>query len=168
MGWLTKLATGNPMLIVWIAAGAMALGAATGGGLAWTYQGARLDALQARYDSFVAQTKILGEQAQKDAKDKENADKLNKERTDHAHKTAVDKLNADLARLRAQSRTGGGGLSTPPAFANSPDRVSFDRTEFNSALRSLDADLLEIIGEGAKAVVDLDAAKNWANNRPTQ
>lgn len=70
MSWLIKLAggvTGNPMLLIWIAAGAFGLGALTGAVPAWKVQGWRLDAVQARFDGFVGQTELIGKQAEKEA-----------------------------------------------------------------------------------------------------
>ena len=42
MTWLLKLATGNPLLILWVAGGIFLVGLTVGGGVAWTLQGWRL------------------------------------------------------------------------------------------------------------------------------
>lgn len=87
MGWLTKLAggiTGNPMLLVWLTAGALALGTVSGGGVAWKVQGWRLDAVQAEFDHFRDVTKLIGEQAQKEAKDTNDLHQKTLEDVSHA------------------------------------------------------------------------------------
>ena len=63
MRWLAETFVGNWMVYAVV----FALGVGVGAVPAWKYQGERLEAVQVRYDSFVAQTKIIGEQAKKDA-----------------------------------------------------------------------------------------------------
>ena len=72
MGWLLKLATGNPITLLWIA-GAIAVAAgAAGGATAWKVQGYRLDAAKAEYatlktDVNAAQKVHEAEDAKKEA-----------------------------------------------------------------------------------------------------
>jgi len=54
-----KLIVGNP----WALVALFALGLSSGAGGAWWVQGWRLDALQGKYDGFVATVKAEGEAA---------------------------------------------------------------------------------------------------------
>jgi len=78
MNWLLARIMNNPMVIVYVATLCFAAGLASGAIPAWKYQGALKDAVQAHYDSFVAQTKTIGEQAAKAAKklDEEHAKEM--------------------------------------------------------------------------------------------
>jgi hypothetical protein len=83
MSWLLGKITGNPMLLLWIAGVAFLAGVASGGGTAWKVQGWRLEAVQSKFDGFVATVKAQGEAAEEDAKRIEAQQKANlKEITD--------------------------------------------------------------------------------------
>ena len=88
---------GNPALLLWIAAGAFVLGLTTGTGGAWWVQGLRLDAVQAKYDGFVATTKAQGEAAKKLADAQTAEDKRKKESSDHEYETRIASLTADVS-----------------------------------------------------------------------
>lgn len=134
---------------------------ATGFGSAWTLQGWRLDALQAKYDGFVSTTKALGEAAATAADLKAKTDIKTKERADRENKTAIAILRTDIKRMR-DVRAGGGGLSAPTPTAGSFDKTCFDPSKFAAALRKLDEGVLGIIESGSEAIIDLDTAKSWA------
>jgi hypothetical protein len=77
MSWLLGKITGNPMLLLWIAGVAFLAGVASGGGAAWKVQGWRLEAVQSKFDGFVATVKAQGEAAEEDAKRIEAQQKAN-------------------------------------------------------------------------------------------
>lgn len=106
MGWIAKLAgsvTGNPMFLIWLTAAVLALSAAIGGRVAWEVQGWRLDALQARYDGFVAQTKTIGEQAEIKAEETNDLHQKTLEDVSHAweKELPIARNNAVAAYLAA-------------------------------------------------------------------
>jgi len=164
IGWLLKLATGNPVTLLWIGGGLFAAGLLMGGGSAWTVQGWRLDSAKTKYDLFVAQVKAVGDAQEAAAKLK-----------DAENKTRMEKANAENARTRSalavalnglrNASSRGGGLSSPAPSAASPARTCFDPAKLDSALRKLDAGILGIVEVGSGAMIDLDSAKTWAQMR---
>jgi hypothetical protein len=153
--------TGNPMLLLWIALGAFAAGVVSGGGVAWTVQGWRLDAVQAKFDGFVASTKAQGEAAQTLKAAQEKKDKLNKEQTDAETKRTLTTLRADVKRMR-DARARSGFVPSTASAAGSPDRACFDRAQLESAIRVLDSEVSGLVEQGSEAVTKLDFAKAWA------
>ena len=164
MTWLLGKITGNPMALLWLVLAACAFGAVSGGTAAWTYQGARLDAVKAEYKGFVAVTEALGKAAKTKAEAQKAIDALNKETTDANYLQNLADLRTDNKRLR-DSRTSGGGLRAPSAPPGSPNRICFDQAQLDRALRVFDEGLLGIVESGGSAVIGLDAAKTWARNR---
>ena len=158
IGKLLDLITGNATAAIAVAC---ALAGAAG---AWTIQGWRMDALQARFDGFVAQTKIIGEQAQKEADAIKTADEKRKEVADHENKSTRNALLADIKRLRDSSARSG-NLSSPTPSTGSPDKTCFDPAKLDLALRNLDQGILGIVESGSEAVIDLDTAKAWAASK---
>ena len=132
--------------------------------LAWTIQGWRLDAANAKYDKFVIQTEALGKEAERKAEAQRLNDIKRKEQADAENKHTIDSLRADNKRLRNERAA---GSYVPPAGpgASRPDLACFDRTELESALRQLDEEVSGLIGEGAEAVGDLNTAKTWAQKQ---
>lgn len=157
MTWLLGKVIGNPLLIVWIAIGAFV----AGGVGAWKVQGWRLDAVKAEHQSFVAQTKTLGEAAQKAADATKAADKSRKEQADAENKRTLDTLRTDNKRLR-NARAGSNFLPAAAPGAARPDRACFDRAEFERALQRFDNGTTAIVGEGDEARVGLNSSKSWA------
>lgn len=82
----------------------------------------------------------------------------NKERSDEEYSRKRAALERDLDRLRRRADL----VPGTPASTSRPDLVAFDRAEFNRALREYRSGMDQIVGEGAKAVVDLDVSKDWA------
>ena len=152
---------GNPALILWIAAGAFVLGLSSGAGGAWWVQGLRLDALQAKYDGFVATTKAEGEAAKKLADAKAAEDKRKKESSDHEYEIRIAALTADVGRLR-DARARSSYVPAAPAGSRSPGLACFDRADLESALRRLDAGVSGLIAEGDADAVGLNVARSWA------
>lgn len=165
MTWLLGKVVGNPLLLIWIAAGAFAFGLASGGGTAWTVQGWRLGKVKAEYAGFVATTKVTGDAAKKASDLQTATDKRIKEQADNENKRTLAALRADVKRLR-DANTSGGGLSAPSPTAESPTRTCFDPAKLSAALRSLDEGILGIVESGSEAAVNLDTARAWAQGRP--
>src|SRR3990167_4177813 len=63
IGWPLKIATGNPVTLLWICGGIFAVGLAIGGGSAWTVQGWRIEANESKWQTREAQ--INAESAKK-------------------------------------------------------------------------------------------------------
>lgn len=164
MNWLLGKITANPMLILWVALGAFAFGAASGGCAAWTVQGWRIDAVQAKFDGFVATTKALGDAAEKEKAGKIAADKLNKERSDNENARTLYALRADIKRLR-DSNASRNFVPASGSASLRPDRACFDRIQLEHALRGFAIEAQGISDEGSKAVIDLNTAKTWAGGR---
>lgn len=161
MNRLVGLITGNPTLLLWLALGSFALGLASGAGGAWTVQGWRLDAVQAKFDGFVTITKAQGEAAEKLAKAKADEDKRNKERVDREYQTTIAGLAADVKRLR-DDRARSGYVPAAPAGSRSPDLACFDRAELEQALRRFDEEVTGLFAEGDADAVGLNVARSWA------
>ena len=149
-------------LAAWGALGTLLVVGALSG--ACYIQTSRLASLRAEYEAFKGGVEALGRAAKKAAAEKEAADKLRKEQADALHLKAVDALNADIRRLRSDSARGR-RLPLPSTITAGTSRTCFDSDRLIAAIRGLDENLLGIVEVGAKAVVDLDAAKNWAQRR---
>lgn len=158
---------GNPAVLLWLVVGSFGLGIASGGIPAWKYQGARLDALQARYDGFAAATKAEGEKAAISAYSIKKADEKRKEVADHENAATLAALRTDNKRLR-ESRARGGYLPAAPSGASRPDRATFDRAELESAIRVFDSAVSGLVEKGDEARVKLDTARNWDAGRLAQ
>ena len=148
---------GNPALILWIAAGAFVSGA----GGAWWVQGLRLDAVQAKYDGFVATTKAQGEAAKKLADAQAAEDKRKKESSDHEYETTIASLRADVKRMR-DARSGSRFVPAAPAGSRNPGIACFDRAELERTLQQFDEAITGLIAEGDADAVGLNTARAWA------
>ena len=111
--------TNNPAVLGYVALACFAIGLTAGAVPAWKYQGARLDALQAKYTSFVAQTKAEGEAAQKDkirieAEHQTNLEVIRNEYNDklpQVRNNAVRNYLATHTGMSVNKNTSGGSLS---------------------------------------------------------
>ena len=105
-------------------------------GIAVKVQTSRLDAVKAEYAQFKGGIEALGKAAELAAKAKEAADKENKEKADAQNA----KTKADLAGVYAayrslrDQRARGSLLPEAAPGSASPDRITFDRAGFDSAL----------------------------------
>ncbi len=160
MNWLLGKIVGNPAVLLAIVLAAFL----AGGSAAWTIQGWRLDAVQSRFDGFVATVKAKGEAAQTLKLAQEKQDKLNKEQTDAEAKRSLDRLRADNKRLR-DARAGSRAVPSSASTPGDPDRACFDRTQLESAVQLLDSEVSGLVEQGSEAVVKLNAAKTWALRR---
>lgn len=105
-------------------------------------------------------------------------DQLNKERVDHEYEDALDVLSDRIAALVGRlsgNDPRGSLLPAAGAGAKDPDRIAFDRAELDRTLlearrraRANLAGAAELVGEGAAAVVGLDAARRWNVERERQ
>lgn len=133
----------------------------TGMGVAIKIQTNRLATMTDKYNTFVATTKVIGEQAAKEAKKRTDADKLAKEKSDAEQKTLMD-ANIALGKRLRNTRAGNSYLPPATPTARNPDAVCFDRTKFESATRQLDAEVSGIVEIGDSARIGLDTSKQWA------
>lgn len=154
------------MLLVWIAAGALALGVASGGGLAWKVRGWQVEAVKAKFDGFVTATKAEGEKVAIAELAITKADERRKEQADHEIITTLAYLRTDNQRMR-DARSSGSYLPQDSGTAGSPQRITFDRPLLESAIRLLDSEVSGIVEKGDEARVKLDTAKRWAQDPAT-
>lgn len=154
----------NPTLLLWLALGAFCFGVASGGSGAWWLQGLRLNAVQAKFDGFVATVKAQGEAAQKIADAKVAEDKRKKESSDHEYQITIAGLAADVKRLR-DARARSGYLSPAGPGARRPELACFDRAELERTLQQFDNGLSGLVAEGDAAAVGLNTARRWNLSR---
>jgi hypothetical protein len=178
MSWLLKLATGNPVTLLWIAGAIAVASAAVGASGAWTVQGFRLDAARADYAAFKTQVKAAGDVQNVKAKAEDATNQQRKEKADVQNTEAKRSLAATYTAARKlrvdRAGAGSGFLPAAPAGAPDPARTCFDRAALDRGLAEADAVLQigaeEILQRGDAAVVDLNTAKAWAQApeaRPT-
>jgi hypothetical protein len=127
------------------------------------FQTHRLHKEQKAFTQFQADVKAAGKAAEDAAVKKAAEDKKQKEKTDAENKRTTDSLNHELVRMRANNATRS-LVPAATATASRPDLACFDRAELDGALRAFTGGTLEISGECAKATVDLDSAKRWAQH----
>lgn len=162
MNRLVGMITGNPATLLWLMAAAFVIGLSSGTGGAWWIQGLRLDAVQAKYDGFVATTKAEGEAATKLAEATAAEDKRKKESSDHEYETTIASLRADVKRMRddrARSRF----VPAAPAGSRSVGLACFDRAELERTLQQFDEAVTGLIAEGDAGAVGLNVARSWAS-----
>ena len=161
MNRLVGMITGNPGVLLWLIGAAFVLGLSSGAGGAWWLQGLRLDAVQAKYDGFVATVKAEGDAATKLAEATAAEDKRNKESSDHEYQTTIASLDADVKRLRddrARSRF----VPAAPAGSRSVGLACFDRADLERTLQQFDEAVTGLIAEGDADAVGLNVARSWA------
>ena len=161
MNRLVGMIVGNPGALLWLLGAAFLIGLSSGAGGAWWVQGLRLDAVQAKYDGFVATTKAEGEAAQKLADAKAAEDKRKKESSDHEYETTIASLRADVKRMR-DDRTRGSFVPAAPAGSRNLGVACFDRAELEQAIRRLDAGVSGLVEQGDADAVGLNTARAWA------
>ena len=171
MGFLLKLATGNPITLLWIGGGIFAAGLAMGGSGAWWIQGLRLDACKAEYAGFVAKVKALGEAQEVITKAKDAENQKSKERADEQNRKAKRDLaglyDAYGKLLDTNSRLS--QLPEAPPGSASPADITFDRASLDRGLAAADGILqsgaAKILRRGDEAIADLETAKTWAKDQ---
>lgn len=116
------------------------------------------------FDAYKATVAAAGKAQEERTKVRIAEDKKAKEKADAEHDKVLAALNARIASLRAR-RTDSGFMPPATPGTASPDVATFNRSELERALRTLDSEVQGIADEGSKAVIDLDAAKAWAQGR---
>ena len=134
-------------------------------GVALKIQSSRLEFCRTEFSAFQLQTKMIGEAQIKENERREAADRKLKEKTDADHKSAVARLNRNIKRLR-DDHARRSLVPAAPVDSRSPGLACFDRAIFSGALRDYEAEVIGLVGEGAAATLDLDAAKAWAQSLP--
>lgn len=124
--------------------------------------------VQQAYDSFKAQVKVEGEEAQKKADAAVLAAKQDKEKADAENvkaKSDLAGLYTAYRSLRDHRDSAGSGILPPaaPGSAN-PQTACFDRTGLDNALSGFDAGVTGLLEVGDKAIADLNTAKAWAQH----
>lgn len=124
MNWLLGKIVGNPAVLFVIVLAAFL----AGGSAAWTVQGWRLDAVQSRFDGFVATVKAKGEAAEKlkAAKEAEHA-RITKEIRDAIPKQIAAARSGAVTAYRLRHPNAGG--SCVPSAADSAGRPDAAREE---------------------------------------
>ena len=120
-----------------------------------------------RLESYQLAVRAVGQAQEERTAANIKTDKANKEATDRAHKTKLAAANRFANALADQLRKApsGGFVPAAPAGAPSPDRACFDRSQLDGALRNFAADTAGLIAEGDRAIIGLDASKNWITNQ---
>lgn len=157
MTWLFEKITGNTSLFIGMLFSVFMLGVAGGASV----QGLRLDALQAKYDGFVATVEAQGVASSTLAVAAADQDKRNKENSNHEYQTRIASLDADVKRLRNERAHSYLVPAAPTASRNS-SVACFDRADLEQALRRFDDGVSNLIAEGDSNAVGLDVAKSWA------
>ncbi len=161
MNRLVGMITGNPDILLWLIVAAFVLGLSSGAGGAWWLQGLRIDAVQAKYDGFVATIKAEGDAATKLAEATAAEDKRKKESSDHEYQTTIARLDADVKRMRddrARSRF----VPAAPAGSRSVGLACFDRADLERTLQQFDEAVTGLIAEGDADAVGLNVGRSWA------
>ena len=169
MGWLLKLATGNPVTLLWIAGGVFVTGLVVGGSAAWTAQGWRLDASKAEFAVFKAETKAAGEAAevarQKDISDRKVISI--KQEADNAKRYAS--LDARYRAAVAAARMSGNNSSSSTTESLSSAAAVISRTDrpldLAGRLAGLEEGILGLLQRGDKAIERTITCKAWIDEQ---
>ena len=156
-----KMIVGNPGALLWLIGATFVLGLSSGAGGAWWLQGLRLDAVQAKYDGFVATVKAEGEAATKLAEATAAEDKRKKESSDHEYQTTIASLRADVKRMR-DDRARARFVPAAPAGSRSVGLACFDRADLERTLQQFDEAVTGLIAEGDADAVGLNVGRSWA------
>jgi hypothetical protein len=124
--------------------------------------------VQQAYDSFKAQVKVEGEEAQKKADAAVLQAKQDKEKADAENVKAKSDLAGLYAAYRSlrDHRDSTTGSILPPAApgTTSPQTACFDRPALDNALSGFDAGITGLLEVGDKAITDLNTARAWAQH----
>ena len=128
------------------------------------YQHWQAERWRDKFYRFEAQVIEAGKAAQQRTEAREAADKLAKEKADAdgaKKRRDLDGMYAAYRSLRDQ-RTRGSLLPEAAPGAANPDRITFERKGFDSALSGFDTGVTGLLEEGDRAIGDLNAARLWA------
>lgn len=162
-------------VMAWAAIGASVVILALG--VAVKVQTSRLEVAKQEFATFKAEVKVLGD-AQNE---KTRLQDIENRKTEAAAKLRKDKSDAENQRVKANLagvyaayrslRDGNSGSGKLPnsagaaTFAPSAARSCFDSPEFIGAIRSLETGILGITQQGDQAIVDLNTARKWAQDK---
>ena len=120
----------------------------------------RLESTKQAFQSFVIQTKVIGEKQNNETK-LENARLIQKvkEANDETI-TLRTKFDGVSKRLRDNS-TSRSYLPAATSSTSRADLACFNRAELDSTIRSFTREVSELVIEGESKSIDLDIAKNW-------
>ena len=133
----------------------------------WKYESGQAEKWERTYDTFVAQTKAIGEaRIARNKAQKVEQDSITKEETKHAEElyNALDMAYAAaLARLR-NNNSGSGGvqpLSSAASSISCPDR----QADVANRLGELEAGILGLLQRGDKAIARSMVCKEWLDKQ---
>lgn len=155
----------SPTLILAVALGVSVL-ANIGLGKLYLDKRDELAAEKQAFVSFRAQVKVIGDAAQKKADATKAADEKRRKDADDENSAAVARLNADLAKLRANpNRSRGGSVPAAPSGSKCPpEQTCFDRAEYQRAVGDFDSGARRLADEGSAVVVDMNTSLKWARS----
>ena len=124
-------------------------------------------AVQAKFDTFVSQAKAIGDAQEAKAKALDAANHDLKEKVDaESAKSRSDLaiLYAKYVRVRNSAAASANSSQMPPAAAvtSSTSRTCFDTAKLTGAMGILEAGVPRITEQGDGAIIDLNAARGWA------
>ena len=120
----------------------------------------KLDAVTSEYSMFVANAKAEGDAQNAKAKATDELHASIVKEKDHENAILHDQLNVTAKRLR-DLNTNRSYLPPITPSSHRPDLQCFDRAELDTAIRSFDRDIQELVIESESATVDLDTGKKW-------
>ena len=129
-------------------------------GIAVGIQTHRVESIKAEYAAFVANVKMLGEQAEIKSKQIEVENKLRKEKADAENKRARAVI-ADLNKHLRDS-AGSGFLPAAAPGALRPLLACYSRGGLDEAIRGFATETTSVLEVLGAAAVDLNTAKAWA------
>ena len=116
-----------------------------------------------RLDAFKTAVAAVGEAQEKLTKERIKREKRLKQEIDREHEKRVAVLSGRIVDLvkRLQHDPGGSVLPAPAPGTTGSQEACFDRPQLDRALRNFTSGAARLLGEGAEAVEDLNAAKGW-------
>ncbi len=121
------------------------------------------DRWEKKYYTFEASVKAVGEAQNAATAAKIMADKLAKDTSDALYADSLGKLNGTIKRLRDEHARSG-LVPAAPSGSSNPSLACFDRPILIGALRSYEAEIEGLLGEGDEAAVGLNTAKVWSQH----
>ena len=123
-------------------------------------QTVRLEHTQTALTTLTIQVKTMGEQAEKTAALTIKANKLAKGLADAKIK-ALTRNNAALNKRLLDARTSSGYVPPATPGTRDPERICFNRTKLDGALRRFDDEVDKLIERGDASRISLNGLKEW-------
>ena len=166
MGWIAQTFLGS-----WVVyAVVFAVGVGVGAVPAWEYQSAKREAVQAKFDGFVAQTKAQGEAAEaarlKDIADRNEISKRKEQDHEKRIQTLDAKYAAALTAARRVLPANTLGRETQPLSSaatviSCPDR----QADIAGGLADLEVGVLGLLKRGETAIERTALCKEWIDEQ---